>query len=252
MRDSILNDFYKTRIENRQKEFLHPSYQQEQKLLTAIQLGNRKEVIAALNDINQLQRAKLASTPMRSLRNSLICSCTLFTRAIIRGGVNPDTAFNLSDVIIQQIERMDDFKQPQSFEEKMVHTFIDALEKEQMNRYSTIVNQAISYIHNHILQDLSLQSLAKELYVSPSYLSDIFKKETGSTLIDFINRKKIEESKYFLLHTDLPLSQISSLFQFCNQSYYTHLFKKYTGVTPKKFKELSEDVDVDEIEKMEA
>ncbi|WP_246203816.1 hypothetical protein [Pallidibacillus pasinlerensis] len=52
----------------------------------------------------------------------------------------------------------------------MVYTFIDALEKEQMNRYSTIVNQAISYIHNHILQDLSLQSLAKELYVSPSYL----------------------------------------------------------------------------------
>ncbi|WP_246203814.1 hypothetical protein [Pallidibacillus pasinlerensis] len=117
VRDSILNDFYKTRIENRQKEFLHRSYQQEQKLLTAIQLGNRKEAIAALNDINQLQRAKLASTPMRSLRNSLICSCTLFTRAIIRGGVNPDTAYNLSDVIIQQIERMEVFKQLQCFEE---------------------------------------------------------------------------------------------------------------------------------------
>jgi two-component system, response regulator YesN len=240
VRDHILHDFYKARMENRQKEFLHPSYQHEQKLLTAIQLGNRKEAITALNEINQLQRAKLASTPLRSLKNSLICSCTLFTRAIIRGGVDPDTAYNLSDVIIQQIEKFEDYNKLQDFEVKMVHTFIDTLEKEHLNRYSSIVNKAISYIHNHILQDLSLQSIAKELYVSPSYLSDIFRKETGTTLIEFINRKKIEESKYFLLHTDLPLSQISSLFQFCNQSYYTYLFKKFTGVTPKKFQEISE------------
>ena len=73
--------------------------------------------------------AKLASTPLRSLKNSLICSCTLFTRAIIRGGVDPDTAYNLSDVIIQQIEKFEDYNKLQDFEVKMVHTFIDTFRK---------------------------------------------------------------------------------------------------------------------------
>lgn len=52
-------------------------------------------------------------------------------------------------------------------------------------------------------------------------------------------QKKIEESKYFLLHSELSISDISNLFRFCNQSYYTALFKKYTGVTPKDFRELN-------------
>ncbi|WAA09613.1 AraC family transcriptional regulator [Fervidibacillus albus] len=240
LQQTIINQFYKARIENRQNEFFHPPYQLEEKLVNAIQLGNTEEAITALQEINQLKRAKLADNEVRSVKNSLIASCTLFTRAIIRGGVHPEIAYNLSDVLIRKIEQMYDVNQLNEFEVDMVYSFIHTLQSEQMPNYKNIVNKTISYIHQNILQDLSLNTIAKDLYVNPSYLSTIFKKETGRTLTDYINRKRIEESKYFLLHTDLSISNIAHLFHFCNQSYYTSLFKKITGMTPKQYKEFKD------------
>jgi YesN/AraC family two-component response regulator len=58
------------------------------------------------------------------------------------------------------------------------------------------------------------------------------------TISEFINRRRVEESKYFLLHSKLSLSDIAHLFQYCNQSYYTLLFKKYIGVTPRHFRNI--------------
>lgn len=234
----IIKQFYKARIENHQDEYIHPSYQLEQKLLTAIRMRNERAAISALREINKLKRAKLASDPLRSLKNSIICSCTIFTRAVIEGGMHPEVAYNLSDVLIQEIERLDSREKLEKFEINMVYTFIRTLEEEQMPRHSPIVQKAISYIHEHILHDLSLEKIASELYINPSYLSTLFKKETGTSLVEYINRKKIEESKYFLLHSDMPISSIASLFHFCNQSYYTSLFKKFTGTTPAKYREL--------------
>src|SRR5690606_33213198 len=127
----------------------------------------------------------------------------------------------------------------EEFEYSMVSTFIQTLKEEQLPpKYSPMVKNAITYIHEHILDDLSLGTISAELYVNPSYLSNIFKKETGATLTEYINRKKVEESKYFLLHSEMTISEIAVLFRFCNQSYYTSLFKKYTGITPKKYREI--------------
>lgn len=235
----LSNNITKQELKTKKNEYLHPSYQLEQKLITAIKLGNEKEAISTLKEINKQKRAKLANNTLRSLKNSLIGSCTIFTRAAIQGGLHPESAYNLSDVLIQEIESMDDPAKLEEFEINMIYTFIRELKNEQLPKYTNIVMQTISYIHEHILHELSLEKIAKDLYIHPSYLSNIFKKETGTTVSNYINQKKIEESKYFLLHSELSISDISNLFRFCNQSYYTALFKKYTGVTPKDFRELN-------------
>lgn len=234
----IVNRFYEVRIENRENEYLHPSYQLERRLLTAIQMGNKEEALRSLRRINGQERAKLSSNSVRSLKNSIICSCTIFTRAAIESGVHPENAYNLSDALIQQIENIHDKKDLENFEVNMVYTFIKTIQEEQIPNYSPIVRKAVSYIHKQILSDLTLQNIAEKLYVNPSYLSTIFKRETNTSLTDYINRKKIEESKYFLLHSPMTISTISSLFHFCNQSYYTSVFRRITGLTPNKFREL--------------
>ncbi|WP_062351453.1 AraC family transcriptional regulator [Bacillus kwashiorkori] len=234
----LINQFYKERIKNKQNEYVHPPYYLEKKLLTAIKLGNEIEAVKTLKEINGRERARLSNNSLRSLKNSIICSCTLFTRACIEGGVSPENAYNLSDVLIQQIEQLETKEDVEEFEYNMVHTFIEMLKEEQIPKYTAIVTKTISYIHEHILAELSLEKIATDLFVNASYLSSIFKKETGTTLINYVNQKKIEESKYFLLHSDISISEIANLFRFCNQSYYTALFKKINGLTPKKFREL--------------
>ncbi|TCT26323.1 AraC-like DNA-binding protein [Melghiribacillus thermohalophilus] len=237
IKPSMKEKFQQNRMKNLESEYFHPSFLMEQRLLDAIQNGNRTKSLNILGSINRDQRPKLADQPLRSLKNSLICSCTLFTRAIIQGGVQPEKAFTLSDTYILEIERMDDYQELEQLEYSMLDHFIQVLKDEEKLPYSKTVNRAITYIHDHILQDLKLGVIAKQSFVSSSYLSHLFRKEVGVSIVQYINQKRIEESKYFLLHTTSSISEISSLFRFCNQSYYTSLFKKYTGITPKEFRE---------------
>lgn len=232
----IIDKFYKEKMNNEQNQYMHSSYQQEKKLINAIKIGNEVEAIHTLKIINQNKKPVLAGNSFRSLKNSMICSCTLFIRAGIEGGMHAESAFNLSDVLIFQIENLQTEKDVESFEEMMVKTIIDQVNKSESPIYNGIVSKTINYIQDNLFRDLSLNKVANDLYVNPSYLSTLFKNETTYSLTDYVNMKKIEESKYFLSHTELTILEVSNLFDYCNQSYYTSLFKKYNGITPRKFK----------------
>jgi YesN/AraC family two-component response regulator len=231
-----IKHFFETRAENIQNFYYHPSFALEQQLMDCIIRCNEKEAKDVLDQINILERAKLAGEPIRSLKNSLICSCTLFTRAIIHGGAFPEDAFNLSDVMIRQIEKTDSFEELKTLEYEMVACFIDTLKSADRLEYNQVVNRAITFIYQEILNELPVEKIAEYSGVHPGYLSKIFKLSVGMTIPEYINRKKIEDSKYFLLHSNSQLSEIAHMFGYCNQSYYTALFKKYTGKTPGQFK----------------
>ncbi|RHW41611.1 AraC family transcriptional regulator [Neobacillus notoginsengisoli] len=235
---AIIQKYFETRLKNKQNYFVHPSYALEQQLMDCIGRGAEEEAKAVLDQINSSERAKLADEPIRSLKNSLICSCTLFTRSIIKAGVLPEDAFNLSDVFIRQIERLSSAKDIKALEYEMVSSFIDTLKTANRPYYNNMINKAINYINQGIFQDLSLETIAGHVGVTPSYLSKVFKESVGIPISEFINRRRVEESKYFLLHSKLSLSDITHLLGYCNQSYYTHLFKKYIGVTPKHFRNI--------------
>lgn len=237
IKNDNLKRFFETRAKNNLNFYYHPSYTLEQQLMDCIIRTDKKGAREVLAQINSLERAKLASEPVRSLKNSLICSCTLFTRAVIKGGVFPEDAFNLSDVMIREIEKLDSFDDLKELELEMVCCFIDTLKATEKLEYNPLVNKAITFIHREILNDeLSLEKIAEFVGVHPGYLSKIFKESVGMIIPEYINRKKIEDSKYFLLHTDSRLSEIAQMLGYCNQSYYTSLFKKYVGMTPGQYK----------------
>ncbi|WP_096271077.1 AraC family transcriptional regulator [Paucisalibacillus globulus] len=239
IQQDVIKQFLMTRQENEESFFAHPSYQLEQELLHWITQANVEKAKIVLDKINNLERARLSSNPVRSLKNSLICSCTLFTRAIIKAGVTPEYAFDLSDVYIREVEKVDTSKELKKLEYEMVITFIKAVSDYRRDPYQNdVVDKAIHYIHDHILHPITLAEVAEEANVSPNYLSSLFRKVVGVPLIEYINRKKIEESKYFLEHTNSSLLDIALLFAFNDQSYYTALFRKYNGITPKKYRQL--------------
>ncbi|GAA0356753.1 AraC family transcriptional regulator [Bacillus horti] len=237
LNSSIVKKFMKTRMENKQNMYAHPSYTLEQRLLHCVARGELEEAKLVLSQINQLDRARLADNQIRSLKNSLIITCSLFTRAIIKGGLLPEDAFNLSDVYIQQIEKVNTKEELDELEYEMLVCFVDRLHAEKKPAYNYTINRAITFIHEELLKDLSLEKVAEHVNVHPNYLSKMFKESVGVSLTEFINSKRIEESKYFLLHSKLTISNIAQLFQFCNQSYYSSQFKKYAAMTPKQYRD---------------
>lgn len=232
----IIKKFIEERVKNNQEFFVHPSYNSEKKMLQALTKGLLQEATQALDAINRQERATLARDQVRSLKNSLICTCTLFTRAIISGGVHPEHAYNLSDVFIRQIEETSGIDSLKELEYEMLRSFYWTLRKEKKPLYNSIINKTISYIHEEIFGDLSLEKLAAHLNVHPYYLSSLFKQEVGVSIGDYINGNRIEDSKYFLTHSDLRILDIAVLLGFCNQSYYSRQFKKYVSMTPQQYR----------------
>ncbi len=236
MINNNIKRYFENRIENNLNFYYHPSFNLEQQLMDCIIRCEKEAAKEVLDQINSLERAKLSQEPVRSLKNSLICSCTLFTRAIIKGGALPEDAFSLSDVMIREIEKTDSIEAIKALEYDMVFCFIDTLKSANRLEYNHVVNRAITYIHKEILNEVSLEKIAEYAGVHPGYLSKVFKESVGVTIPEYVNRKKIEDAKYFLLHSTYRLSDIALMFGYCNQSYFTSLFRKYTGMTPRQYK----------------
>ena len=232
----ISDDYFTEMIKNREKLFHHPPYFLEQELLSKIKSGNLNDTLAVLKEINSLKRTRLSKDVLRSVKNSLICSVTLFTRAAIEGGVTPEAAFTLSDSIILAIEEINNMPELMDYEYTAVKQYVQIVQDLSRIKYSYIIQQAISYIYKNLTNKLTLQKISDAIYVHPNYLSSLFKREVGMSLPDYIMKTRVDESKYYIRYTNTKISDIAAFYQFCNQSYYTQVFRKFSGCTPNEYR----------------
>lgn len=99
------------------------------------------------------------------------------------------------------------------------------------------MNQALHFIHDHIHQSLSLDEVAKVAYLSPSYLSRLFKKYLQTNFVSYVNTQKITLAQKQLATTLIPIHQIATQLGFSQTSYFTKVFKQTLGITPSQFRQ---------------
>ena len=95
----------------------------------------------------------------------------------------------------------------------------------------------LTRIESDLTADLSLKKQAELLNVNASYLSTLFKKETGMTLTDYVNKKRVDHAIFLLNSSNM---QIQTIAQYCgipDVNYFTKIFKKYVGKTPKEYRD---------------
>lgn len=239
--DDIIYDFQndqyiKQKDEYRKSSFLHSPYFIEQEISKYISNGETNKTKNLLKEINLMPHAKLASSTLRSFKNSMICSCSYMTRAAIAGGVNPDDAFTMSDAFINKIEDIPSLEELEKFESKMVDLFSLKVKEVKAQTYTKPIIDCIYYIDNHLCDDLSISLLAKKVYLNPSYLSTLFHKETGYTVKQWILKKRILESSHLIINTNEEIAKIALFYKFCSQSHYVQCFKKIMGKTPGEYR----------------
>jgi two-component system, response regulator YesN len=93
------------------------------------------------------------------------------------------------------------------------------------------------YINLHYREKINLGDVADYVFLSKSYLSKIFKDEMKCNLTNYINKLRVEKSKTFLLRNNVSLVDIANSVGFDDQSYFTKVFKKVTGISPGKYRE---------------
>lgn len=196
------------------------------------ELRNQKMTVAEEN-IGVLSK----SSYIRSKKNLSICGIAIATRAAMNGGLHPEKAYTLSDVFIQQLEELKDINDIDRFTEEVFYTFAEAVSKVREKRYSKTITICQSYILKHVYDEINHTDLANEVDLNPNYLSVLFKQEVGISVTEYIQQVRIDEAKNLLSYTDTPISVIGSWLNFTDQSYFTKIFKKHVGITPKKYRE---------------
>lgn len=221
----------------RQNDILHHSFEHEQMIMDCIRTGNKEQLLKVINDpVNGNYGILAKNNPIRSLKNLLITTATLVTRAAIGGGMDTEVAYTLSDIYIQNIEELNTFNDLNNLRITMSCDFADRVRNLKQNNFSRPILSCISFIHKNLYSNLSLESICKHINFNASYISRFFKKEVGITISEYIIKEKIEEAKRLLLSTNYSILEISVLLHFNDQSYFTKIFKRFTGTTPKKFR----------------
>lgn len=177
------------------------------------------------------------STALRQLKNNIIITTTLCTRAAIDGGLDYDTAYQLSDYFIQSSERLTSADRLTDLLGKISYTFAEKVAQAK-TPVSTDerMQKAIRYIQQNTNQHLTVGDVADYVGFSKSYFSAYFKKTLGFSVSAFILRCKLEEGRELLQYTDKSISTISEFLCFSSQSHFHTAFKKQFGMTPSEYR----------------
>lgn len=105
------------------------------------------------------------------------------------------------------------------------------------------VNKMIAYLQQNYDQDISLQAMAQYVSMDENYLSGLFKKKTGISFINYLQKIRVEEAKFLLAHTDLTVNELCERAGFANPSYFFKIFKRWTGLTPNEYRTANKQTD---------
>lgn len=210
-------------------------YEKERLLIMRLKTGDIREAKALLNDLLGYVFFSEGSN-LEIVKSRSIELCALLSRAAIEGGATSDSILKINNqllTVIPTITNMDDLCYKL---QEAIDVFNECMFTQIPTKSNEVVKKAILYISKNFANPLTLETVAKEVHLNPAYFSTIFKQATGSSFKEYLNMVRIEESKRLLANTDYSLIDIAIATGFEDQSYFSKVFKKFTGLTPKQYR----------------
>jgi len=217
-----------------QNEIAYP-YDKERLLITKLKTGDSDEAKALLNDLLGYvffsEGSNLEVVKSRSLE-----LCALLSRAAIEGGATSNIILRVNNQLLTVIPTINNIDDLCYKLQEAIDAFTDCMFEHVPSKNSELVKRAILFISKNFASPLTLETVANEVHLNPAYFSTMFKQSTGSSFKEYLNMVRIEESKRLLLNTDYALIDIAIATGFEDQSYFSKVFKKFTGLTPKQYR----------------
>ena len=219
------------------KDYPYTGYDTEQQLMQIVSKGDEAAFLAWAKSAPAIRPGIMSSDQLRQIKDLFIVSTALTCRAAVRGGLDGQTAFRLSDAYIRRCELFRDPAQIIALQYEMVLDYIRRVSQVRVGPVVTELSlKAANYIQNHITEVITVDDLARALFLSRARLSARLKAETGMTVVQMIQTIKINEAKRLLRGSALPVNAVSDYLAFSSQSHLTRVFEKYVGVPPAAYR----------------
>ena len=236
--DSVLKYNIKEPLDSPQEMiYLEERYDIERQLLQAVSIGQIPKAELIFATLSKYQFDARSTNALRNTKNYLIILNTLLRVAVRNGDVPPFHIDKLSSAYAHKIEATTSTNAGLALMKEMVRKYCLLVKNHSMKGYSLLIRKVLTQIDYDLTADLGLKNLAAQLNVNPSYLSTLFKKETGSTLTEYVNQKRIEHAVFLLNSSNLQIQMIAQYSGIPDVNYFTKTFKKIIGITPKEYRD---------------
>ena len=237
LQDKLISKQNNEMIETTSDFNIHNSYDQEQAIMSIVSKGDVAALKSWLEFAPAISEGTLAKEQLRQHKNIFIVSATLVSRAAIRGGMDVNDAFSISDFYIQRCELLYSLNDITNLQYRMILDYTERVSRLRINQNnSKLLIDVANYIYHHISEPIKTEDIANSLYLSRPYLSKKFKEETNENIAEYIIKEKINEAKRLLRYSNKTLTQISSYLGFSSPSHFSRVFKKHTNLSPSEYK----------------
>lgn len=213
-------------------------YNQENRLLNSIMEGNQEKSLK--NFLNYWQSiSKNKEYSITEIKKNIIQFLNILDHRLIKHDISLEKNYNITPPFtnfIRNIETLADIENKlKDLIIKVVKLTAEVNNKTAQSSYPAI-HKAIKYIKESYNEKITLKEVAEQVYLNPSYLSVLFKQETGQNFIDYLTNYRLAKARELLKRLDLKIYQVADLVGYTNAKYFTEIFKKNTGLTPNQYR----------------
>lgn len=223
-------------IDSLSLNLIEERYHNEDILLRAIEQGNIKQAITHLSVFRKYHLEPRVLDSFRNAKNYLIIVNTLYRKTVQRAAVHPAYIDELSSSFGRRIEAVRTTPDLNKLMEEMVYKYCLLVQNHSLRSFSSPIQKAMRFIHFNYTEQIKVEDLASVAELSSGYLSMLFKKEVGTTIIEYINQKRVQYAQLLLTTTDISIQRIAGMAGFLDDNYFSRIFRKHRGSSPRNFR----------------
>ncbi|MDR3645402.1 MAG: PocR ligand-binding domain-containing protein [Clostridia bacterium] len=215
-----------------------PSYplDKENGLLAAITEGDKQQADKLLNEILGYIFFSSGGS-FEIIRARVLELVVLLSRAALSGGADIERIFGLNYKYISEINQFKNVDDLCFWLTEIMNKFMNYIFRFNEVKHLDVIYKTVDFVRRNYMNKITLEDVANFVYLSPSYFSKVFKDEMKSNFNAYLNSVRIEQSKKLLLSDAVKLVDVAGMVGFEDQSYFSKVFKKLAGVTPKRYRE---------------
>jgi two-component system response regulator YesN len=226
--------FFYEDIQRHASSRLRHSAELEKELFNCLRMGNQEKAVPLLASIVQGYSGVQPSDVMNVCLELGLLMVRVFAEKITEPSGMDELTAKLNQ--LKKGERLT-LRELTGLLEQIATMGCDLLQKQREVEADSVIAQAIAHMKANLDKNLTVNDLAKQVYLSGSYFANLFKKVTGTTLIHYMTKLRIERAKEMLLEDEKQVQEVAILLGYEDRSYFTDVFKKHVGMTPTEFKQ---------------